>query len=214
MTAKPRSGESIRAVVWAKEEPFGVEDAEVRLSGSGMRARGVAIGTDRIPYRLDYRLTAARSFVTARMLVEAHGEGWARRLDLRRDSVGTWSAEWRQTGSDPLAPPDTQLDQLSPDARDCDLGLSPLTNTMPVLQHRLLARPEPVTLTAAWISVPDLSVRATSQRYELVRRQAGGAVVRFSGADGFTADIEVDDEGLVTDYPGLARRLPTARPTL
>jgi len=85
---------------------------------------------------------------------------------------------------------------------------------MPVLRHGLLAGQAPVTLTAAWISVPDLSVRSTSQRYDLVRRRAGGTIVRFSDADGFTADIEFDEEGLVTDYPGLARRLPAARGTL
>jgi hypothetical protein len=67
MRAKPRSNESIRAVVWVKEEPFGVEYAEVRLRATGIRARGVSVGNDPVPYRLDYRLTAARGFVTTRI---------------------------------------------------------------------------------------------------------------------------------------------------
>ena len=31
--------------------------------------------------------------------------------------------------------------------------------------------------------------------------------VRFSDDDGFTADLELDAEGLVVTYPGLARRV-------
>jgi hypothetical protein len=150
------------------------------------------------------------------LLVEARGEWWTRRLDLRRGSVGTWSAEWRQTGLDPLAPPDSQLDQLSPNAFGLRSGI--------VTTHEHDARPpvwfcspgqKPVTLTAAWISVPDLSVRLTRPAVtSSCAAEPGGAVVRFSDADGFTADIEFDEEGLVTDYPGLARRLPGARGTL
>ena len=31
--------------------------------------------------------------------------------------------------------------------------------------------------------------------------------MRFEGDDGFSADITFDSDGLVVDYPGLARRL-------
>jgi hypothetical protein len=91
-------------------------------------------------------------------------------------------------------------------ALDCDLGLSPLTNTMPVLRHGLLSGGGPVDLLMAWVSVPDLSVQADAQRYTFVRPAAeGGAVVNYS-SDGFTADISFDATGLVIDYPGIGSR--------
>jgi hypothetical protein len=89
-------------------------------------------------------------------------------------------------------------------ALDCDLGLSPLTNSMPVLRHGLLEPGEPVELLMAWVAVPELTVHASAQRYVPL----GEGVVRFESLDGeFTADIEFDADGLVVDYPGIARRL-------
>lgn len=40
---------------------------------------------------------------------------------------------------------------LLDDALDCDLAFSPLTNTMPVLRHRLHREPGEVRLVMAWV---------------------------------------------------------------
>ena len=41
------------------------------------------------------------------------------------------------------------------------------------------------------------------------RNAADHRVVRFEAVDGsFAADITLDNDGVVTDYPGIARRLP------
>ena len=52
------------------------------------------------------------------------------------------------------------------------------------------------------MSLPDLKVHRSEQRYEHL---APGRV-RFS-SDGFAADLELDADGLVVVYPGLARRV-------
>jgi len=63
----------------------------------------------------------------------------------------------------------------------------------------------------AWISVPDLRVHALHQRYEHLGAHSDGATVRYAsvedGRETFTADLELDGEGLVRHYPGLARRV-------
>ena len=62
---------------------------------------------------------------------------------------------------------------------------------------------EPVDHVMAWVDVPSLDVLRSEQRYELL----DGPRVRFVGLeDGFTADLELDDHGFVTRYPGLAER--------
>jgi hypothetical protein len=122
--------------------------------------------------------------------VEAVAEGRRRSLELRRSPAGRWSAG-------------AELPDLT-GALDCDLGLSPVTNTMPVLRHGLLASGNPVDLVMAWVSVPDLEVRTSPQRYVPL----GEGVVRFESLDDdFSAEITFDAEGLVVDYPGIARRL-------
>jgi hypothetical protein len=179
-----------RSVAWVKEDPFGVELAEVAVSAETLSATGVAIGTDPGPYRLDYALETGAGFVTSRLHVTARGEAWGQELDLRRSENGEWSAA-------------AELPDLA-GALDCDLGLSPLTNSMPVLRHGLLEAGEPVDFVVAWVSVPDLAVHASPQRYVPL----GDRVVRFESLDGdFSADIVFDEDGLVVDYPGIAKRL-------
>ena len=189
-----------------KEDPFGVEFAEIALSPQQLRAEGIAIGFEPIPYRLEYTLQTASDFVTSRLLVNSRGEGWRRTLELRRDEGGDWSITGKQEGRVDLPPAGGDPSTLK-DALDCDLGLSPTTNLMPILRHGLLSGGGPVELTAAWVSVPDLGVRADGQRYTFVRGDPEYSVIRFEAIDGtFESDITVDTEGIVIDYPGIARR--------
>jgi hypothetical protein len=183
--------ERLRTVAWTKDDPPGMELAEVRLSESALAASGVAIGSAPAPYRLDYSLVADKGFVTAGLRVEARGEGLHNTIDLWRSEEGRWRVDGRD------------LPELD-DALDCDLGLSPLTNSMPVLRHGLLAGTGSVELLMAWVSVPDLSVHASPQRYTGL----GDRIVRFDSLDDpFTADITFGENGLVLDCPGIGRRL-------
>jgi hypothetical protein len=97
-------------------------------------------------------------------------------------------------------------------ALDCDLVLSPVTNMMPILRHGLLEGGGPLEFTMAWVAVPALTVQADGQRYRHVRSGADHCVVRYEASDGsFAADITVDRDGVVIDYPAIARRLVEIR---
>ena len=196
-----------RAIAWVKENQGGSEFADVLIAHNRLTVTGVAIGTAPVAYRLDYKFETDYGFTTLGLLVTAHGTGWSRKLDLRRNSRGKWSARTNSEGDADLPPPGGDTSLFS-EALDCDLGLSPLTNSMPVLRHGLLQGGGPVDFLMAWVSVPDLGVRASRQRYTFVRAQGDGAVVRYESLDGdFKADITFDRDGLVVDYPGLGRRI-------
>jgi hypothetical protein len=167
-----------------------VEFAEATLTPRTLTAVGVAVAVEPFPYRLDYSLETGSEFVTSKLFVEVTGEE-PRTLDLRCSPEGVWSAEG------------TELPGLG-GALDCDLGLCPLTNTMPVLRHDLLDGSGTADFVMAWVSVPDLAVHAAPQRYTAL----GDRVVRFESLDSpFTANLTFDADGLVVDYPRLARRL-------
>jgi hypothetical protein len=87
-------------------------------------------------------------------------------------------------------------------ALDCDLGFSPLFNTMPVLRHRMHAGGESRDFVMTWISVPDLIVRRSDQRYTPL----GDGRVNFA-SDDFSADIHFDDHGLVRLYEDFLERV-------
>ncbi|MET9021558.1 putative glycolipid-binding domain-containing protein [Actinopolymorpha sp. NPDC004070] len=198
-----------RSLVWCKDA--GAELAEVKLARGHLSAVGSAIGADPVPYRLEYALTTGDDYATSSLRVHAFGVGWRRVLELRRDGAGRWEILADAEGHLDAPPPGGDA-RLYGDALDCDLGLSPLTNTMPVRRHGLLTGGGPVELLTAWVSVPDLSVRPSRQRYTHVRADGDGAVVRFD-SDDFTADVVFDRDGLVLDYPGIAHRVGPAEPS-
>jgi uncharacterized protein len=202
-----RRGQVRRAVAWVKDEPFGVEFAEIDIGEEHMGARGVAIGTAPRPYRLDYELETHAGFATARLRVASRGEGWRRELDLGRDADGAWSVATDEEGHLDLPPAGGDAERLV-GALDCDLGLSPVTNMMPILRHDLLHGGGPLEFTMAWVAVPALTVRPDGQRYRHLSSAADHHVIRFEAIDGsFAADITVDADAVVIDYPAIARRL-------
>ncbi|HZR54660.1 MAG TPA: putative glycolipid-binding domain-containing protein [Streptosporangiaceae bacterium] len=193
------------AITWVK--PSGAEYASVALAYGKLVASGMAIGADPLPYHMDYSLTCDDGYITRQLRVHAAGDGWDRAIDLSRDpdgAPGQKGGAWRLTadasGIVDLPPPGGEPETFA-GALDCDLGLSPLTNTMPVLRHGLMHGGDPVTFLMAWVSVPDLSVRASRQRYTYLRP---GVVNYASGS--FSEDIVFDGDGLVLDYPSIGKR--------
>ncbi len=180
-----------RLLVWRGLEEWLAEAAEVRLEADRLEARGTQLGAEPHPYRADYELNTTAGWVTERLSVDVQDRDGERRLDLRRAADGGWSASGH-------ARPDLE------GALDCDLAFSPLTNTMPMLRERLRDGEGPVDLEMAWVALPDLDIRRSSQRYEPI----DGHSVRFVSRDSdFRAELELDEDGLVLRYPRLAERL-------
>jgi uncharacterized protein len=196
---------ALRSIGWVKDSGLGMEFAEVGITARRMKATGVALGTSPIPYRLDYRFESRSRFITKSIEVVSRGQGWRRSLLLKRDKLGEWDASWETHGEALLPPPTGDMNELA-DALDCDLALSPLTNTMPVLRHDLLHTGGPVDFLMAWISVPDLSIIPSRQRYTFVHTDELISVVRYESGQ-FAADIVLDEDGLVLEYPGLGHRV-------
>ena len=196
----------VRRVAWRKDDPFGVEFAEITLDRGTLAARGHSIGTDPAPYLLRYELETRDGFVTASLRATTAGDGWRRTLDLERDDFARWDAADTVDGRAPFEIARHDVAGVA-GALDCDLGLSPVTNSMPVLRHGLLRRAGSVDLLTAWVSVPDLVVGPARQRYAGAAASCPGRVRFESRDDPFAADIGFDADGIVVDYPGIARRL-------
>ena len=169
-------------VAWEGDEDWTAEVCELELSDDGIVATGTQLGVDPYPYRASYELDARGDWITRRFRVTVAGGA---EIDLRHDGEGHWEGRPELDG-----------------ALDCDLAYSPLTNLMPIRRHALHERAGTFDYLMAWVSLPDLAVHLSPQRY--AHRRLG--VVHFSGED-FEADIEVDANGLVTLYPQIARRV-------
>src|SRR5690348_16450610 len=87
-----------RAIAWVKDDPPGAEFADVLIEPGRLTATGTAIGSAPVAYRLDYKLETLSNFVTSGLLVTSRGDGWLRRLDLRRTRAGKWSVRTASKG--------------------------------------------------------------------------------------------------------------------
>ena len=92
---------------------------------------------------------------------------------------------------------------------DVDIAATPLTNTFPIRRLAHLDVGEQATSGVAWVDVPALGVTRVDQTYERLPDQVGMARWRYSDPLHGAFVLSVDTEGLVVDYEGFARRIPT-----
>lgn len=191
----------VQAAWRGTDDPDRVDLVVMRLGETGLEAHGSSVTRS---YASAWSLDATDAWCTRTLDISVHGDGWHRALALSRDAGGQWSAAVRMSGRTDLAPPGLADPSSLDGALDCDIGLCPATNTMPVRRLGLLHRDvTDSTLVMAWVDVPSLQVIRSEQVYA-----SGRGRVRFRSADGdFQAELTVDSDGIVRDYPGLARRL-------
>ncbi len=161
-------------------------------------ADGVVLAVDgaqgpfRLAYRLqwdaaDWRLRGAELSVRI-----GHGAG-DRSLRLRTDGQGRWQdGRGRALG---------ELDGCL----DLDIWPTPFTNTFPVRRQpmRIGERRE---FLVAWVDGVDLRT-VKPQRQAYTRLAERRYLFESLDGSGFSAELPVDADGLVLDYPGLFRRV-------
>src|SRR6516225_7441541 len=89
--------------IWAKDQPFGAELADVNIGSGTLSADGVTLGIDPTPYHLEYRLSATDGYMTTQLVVRTRGDSWRRALSLERATSGTWSC-WAESHGNPDLP--------------------------------------------------------------------------------------------------------------
>ena len=132
------------------------------------------------PYVVRYSIDMDEAWRTRAVQVEVENDG-RHRTSLVTDGSGHWSR-------------DAELLPALDDCLDVDLEWSPSTNTLPI--RRLgLALGETKPVAAAWVRFPSLEVQRLDQSYERLDER------RYRYRSGrFTADLAVDEDGMVLQY--------------
>lgn len=202
---------SVKRYQWCGVDDLSrMETAVVRFGEDSLRAHGGSIATD---YATAWRLQIGAGWATEELAVSSFGDGWQRSLVLVRNSEGYWSVDADLEGRVDLPAPGLQDPSLLAGAIDCDLGLCPLTNIMPIRRLGLLDHQvEPTPLVMAWVEVPSLRVIRSDQLYGSgSKSESSPYSVRYtSRSRDFDAALSVDQDGMVIDYPTLARRTEEA----
>ena len=161
-------------------------------------ANGLLLGLDgEQPYRVQYRIACdSRWRVRTAQITRLSG-------DQQTQTLGSdGEGRWYDNSGKPLP----ALDGCS----DIDISATPFTNTLPI--RRLALQPgDSAEITVVYVDIPALEVATSRQRYARLADSAAGAVYRFTAlASGYTADLTVDSDGLVLEYPGLFHHVWTA----
>ena len=185
-----------REVMWIPWSGPGLEHLRLSLlPGGGAVADGLVLGlAGQRPFRARYEVRCDDRWRTRQVRVEALDAGRPP-LILSADGEGRWTAGGGEAVS--------ALDGCV----DVDIAVTPFTNTLPIRRLDLPAG-EAADLRVAYIGVPDLRLTADPQRYTCLAARPDGGLYRFQSRDGdFTADLSVDADGLVIEYPTLFRRI-------
>jgi hypothetical protein len=117
-------------------------------------------------------------------------------VDLEADGSDRWHAAGGQARAD--------LEGCI----DVDISATPFTNTLPI--RRLGLEPGGSSeIDVVYVDpLPALEVRREAQRYTYLEvREHGARYLYQSVRSGFRAELEVDADGLVLDYPDLWERV-------
>jgi uncharacterized protein len=181
-----------REIMWRRVmDDLSFEQAHLVQNEGGPEISGsVLIVQKGLPLRVDYCIACDASWQTRMVKVEQSWRGARRKLQLNRDGSGLWKRNGKE---------DSTLAKCT----DVDLGVSPSTNALPI-NRLLMPLGESREVNAAWIRFPELEIIPTHQLYQ---RVADRQYQYRNLVSGFTALIDVDGDGLPTDYGGVWRRV-------
>jgi hypothetical protein len=186
-------GESRQILRWQDWSGRGWEHAESRSTAEGFAVESVLSAEDAgMPYALRYRLVCDSEWRVRE--AEVRRVGARASLLLHSDGQGRWSDGAGRA-----------LRELN-GCQDVDISATPLTNTLPINRLRL-REGQAAVVRVAYIRCPELTVSSAEQSYMRLAPNR----YRFESDGGrFRCDIEVDEAGFVTIYPGLFRRAKDA----
>jgi hypothetical protein len=178
-----------RVMRWQSLESPGLEHFEIRETEWGYIAQSAVIGAfEGTDFGCRYEVTLDRGW-TFRHLVLEKTDG--RVLILKSDGAGSWE---RANGN--------ELPQFA-GCVDIDIGVTPFTNTLPIRRARFEVG-VPQHFRMAWIPLDSLEPFVDEQIYT----KRDDTHFHYVASDrSFEADLVLDSEGFVVDYPGLYRRV-------
>ncbi|RYE08975.1 MAG: transcriptional regulator [Hyphomicrobiales bacterium] len=178
-----------RSIRWRSLEHEGLEQLRLDAYAEGIKVRSAIVGAaDEVRHGVLYELNLTPDWRFQTLLVQRTDGAM---MVLRRGDDGVWF--------------DMQGDTL-PDLEGCfdiDFEMTPFTNTLPIRRDPLHIG-QTRRYWMAYIPADTLEPFAAEQIYT----RLGEDLYRFETADGsFSADITVDADGLVVDYPDLFERV-------
>jgi hypothetical protein len=184
-----------RTVLWQAWTGPGLESLRVVAAAGSVSAESVTIGVSGgRAFTIRYALRCDPGWRVRTLEAWILGESGAA-LALSGDGHGRWFD------------PDGRHRPALDGCLDVDVSTSVFTSTPPI--RRLAMVPGwSEEMTVVHVRAPELDVSVARQRYTCLTAGPDGGRYRVEAlGSGFTAELSVDGDGLVVEYPRLARRV-------
>jgi hypothetical protein len=180
------SGAQTATILWRRLDRPGHESARLVALEAGWGLAGTSVfAHEGKPCCFNYRIACDSEWRTRSVEVRGWLGAEAIRVDARVEGAGAW-----RVGGHEVA-------EIA-DCIDVDLNFSPSTNLLPIRRLNL-AVGEENEVRAAWLRFPSFRFELLEQSY---RRLAADRYLYRSAGGRFEAELEVDENGFVTRYPG------------
>lgn len=175
----------MKPVRWMSEEHGGLEHLELDASDQGVVAESVLIGGEG---GFMYRIECDSHWRVTRVAIRRAGGAT---LDLLSNAQGNWTDASGRSRID--------LEGCI----DIDISATPFTNTLPIRRLKL-KQDERRVIRVVYIALPEMTAEPVEQAYTRLEERT----YRYEGITShYTAELPVDEDGLVIDYPELFRRV-------
>lgn len=179
-------------ITWDGIEYNSAENCTIHVLPGSIEVNSVITGNYKGDvYQVDYKIRLDITWQVKECLINSKVNNTARSWLLHKDTGGGWQLS----------------NELLPGTENCfdiDITVTPFTNSLPI--NRLqLQKNEPCEISVIYFDILVNDVRIVKQRYERLSAKS----IHFQNVpNDFEANIEIDENGLVVNYPGLFRRLP------
>jgi len=167
---------------WRRLDVPGLETFELVTIDGDYAAASTIVQAGEDPFGLFYRWELDKDWRTCRLDLRLEGVA-PRTLTIERMERG-WLVGGREN------PALAHCDEI-------DLSATPFCNSLAIRQLK-----GPGELIALYVDVPSLEVSPSRQRYEIIGKNRW-RYIDLGIANGFEADLQIDNAGLVVAYEGL-----------
>jgi len=189
-----------RDALWTPWDAPGLEHLRLEVGAAAISADGAIIALlESEIFRVGYQIIGDAAWRVREVRILA-SHPISSVLHLRTDGAGRWS----NTNGELLPALDGCM--------DIDFAATPFTNTLPI-QRLDLQSGESAEVAVVYIDAPSLEITPVRQRYTCLESGADGGRYRFEALPypalpgGFVAELTVDADRLVREYPPLFRRV-------
>jgi uncharacterized protein len=184
-----------RNIMWSPWNKPGLEHLRLYMKEQEVVADSMIIGvSERIAFRLHYTIVCDANWRVKELDLKLLSDN-GKSIKIQSDGQGHWFT----SAGDPISSLEGCI--------DVDISATPFTNTLPI--RRLGLRPgQPADLLVVYVLIPEMELTPDKQRYTCLESNVNGGLFRYESMESdFKAELPIDTDGLVIDYPGLFKRV-------